>query len=106
MSDQQDVIVRDNPANRRFEAHVDGQLAGFGQYRLEPAQITFHHTFVDPAFEGRGIGNRLVGFQLDDARSRGLAVVPECRFVSSYIKRHPEYADLVADSDGDSEAGA
>lgn len=98
MSDPQEVIVQDNPDNRRFEAHLDGQLAGFGQYRLEGDQITFHHTFVDPAFEGQGIGSRLVNQMLGDARSRGLVVVPQCQFVRSYIKRHPEYADLAKDA--------
>jgi predicted GNAT family acetyltransferase len=33
---------------------------------------------------------------LDDIRSRGLKVVPLCPFVAAYIRRHPEYEDLVA----------
>jgi uncharacterized protein len=32
---------------------------------------------------------------LDDIRSRGLQVVPLCPFVAAYIRRHPEYEDLV-----------
>ena len=54
---------------------------------------------VDPAFEGRGIGSQLATFALDDARARGLAVVPRCPFFAAFIGRHPEYADLVADVD-------
>jgi predicted GNAT family acetyltransferase len=33
---------------------------------------------------------------LDDARERGLEVVPLCPFIARYIQRHPEYADSVA----------
>jgi predicted GNAT family acetyltransferase len=34
---------------------------------------------------------------LDDARGRGLEVVPICPYVSAYIRRHPDYRDLVPD---------
>jgi uncharacterized protein len=89
------VDIRDEPDRRRYEVRLDGQLAGFSQYRLEDDRIIFHHTFVDPAFEGGGIGSRLVRHQLDDVRRRGLKVVPLCPFVRSYIKRHAEYGDLL-----------
>jgi len=45
--------------------------------------------------EGRGIGPKVTRRALDEARSRGLAVLPFCRFVHRYIERHREYADLV-----------
>ena len=32
---------------------------------------------------------------LDDLRARGRAVVPLCPFVAGFIRRHPEYDDLV-----------
>ena len=97
MSDEQaDVQIRDNTEYRRYEARLDGQLAGFSQYRLRPGQLVFTHTKVDPAFEGRGVGSRLVRWELDDARRRGLKVVPVCPFVRAFIERHDDYADLLA----------
>jgi hypothetical protein len=33
---------------------------------------------------------------LDDIRGRALRLVPICPFVRAYLKRHPEYDDLVA----------
>ncbi|MGZ3710077.1 MAG: GNAT family N-acetyltransferase [Bdellovibrionota bacterium] len=45
--------------------------------------------------EGRGIGNVLARTALDYARSNGLRVVPRCKFISAFIKRHAEYQDLV-----------
>jgi uncharacterized protein len=91
------VQVSDAPGARRYEAHVDGRLAGFAQYRLVGDEITFTHTEVKPDYEGRGVGGRLAKFALDDARTRGLGVQPACSFIRSWIERHPDYGDLVAD---------
>lgn len=96
--EQLDLTVRDAPEQHRYEAWDAGTLAGFAEYRLEPSTIVFVHTEVDPAFEGRGIASGLATFALDDARRRGLTVVPLCPFFAAFIRRHPEYADLVAPS--------
>lgn len=88
--------VVDNPAEHRFEAHLDGRLAGFAVYSLSPGRIVFVHTEVAPEFGGQGIGGRLAAAALDDVRSRGLHVVARCPFIKGYIEKHPEYADLVS----------
>ena len=85
----------DNPAEERFEARVDGELAGFAVYRSKPGLIAFVHTEVDEAFEGQGVGSALVRGALDAARERGLEVLPFCPFVNSFIESHREYAELV-----------
>ena len=92
-----DVIVTDNPAERRFEAHLDGELAGQLEYELAEGLMTFTHTFVDADFEGRGVGSALAQRALDDVRANrpGLAVVPECDFVKGWIERHADYQDLL-----------
>ena len=95
MPSDDDVQVVDNPAELRYELEVDGVLAGIIRYRVEPGVIVLVHTDVDPAFEGRGLGGRLVAGALDDIRARGLRVVPLCPFAAAYTRRHPEYADLV-----------
>lgn len=87
--------LTNEPARNRYEARLDGELAGFSQYRERPGLIAFIHTEIDPAQEGQGIGGKLVAHALDDARQRGLAVLPFCPFVNGYIERHPEYVDLI-----------
>jgi predicted GNAT family acetyltransferase len=57
--------------------------------------VALLHTEVAPELEGRGFGSALVGHALDEARERGLRVVPLCPFVDAFIRRHPAYADLV-----------
>ena len=89
------VAVQDAPERHRWEAHETGALAGFADYRAEDGRVVFTHTVVEPAFEGRGVGSALVRTALDDARARGLRVVPRCPFFRSWIESHPDYADLV-----------
>jgi predicted GNAT family acetyltransferase len=92
-----DVQVTDNPAENRFEARLDGELAGIAVYRLDSDRIVFLHTEVDDRFEGHGIGSALARTALDDVRERGgLEVVPQCPFIASWIEKHPDYRDLVA----------
>jgi uncharacterized protein len=87
--------VTDNPAASRYELHAGGELAGIITYRLQGTTISLLHTEIEPAFQGAHLAGHLARFALDDARERGLAVLPFCPYVSSWIKRHPEYADLV-----------
>jgi predicted GNAT family acetyltransferase len=89
------IAVSDARERERYEIRVDGELAGFATYRARPDQIAFKHTEVDDRFEGRGLASKLIAFALDDARERGLAVLPFCPFVKGYIQRHREYAELV-----------
>ena len=87
--------MSDNQAESRFEAHVDGELAGFSAYQLSDGVITFTHTEVDDAYEGQGVGSSLVRQALDAVRADGgLRVRPWCPFVRAWIESHPDYADL------------
>lgn len=96
MTDPHEVTIRDDPEAGRYELFLGGRLAGYATYRLEDDRLFLPHTEVRPEYEGRGLGARLARFVLDDARSRGLKVVPRCEFIDVYIRRHPEYDDLVA----------
>lgn len=93
MSEQ--VQVRDVPDRSRYQATVDGGVAGVAVYQLRGGAIVFAHTEVDGAFEGHGVGGALARAALDDARARGLRVVPLCPFIRSWLDKHPDYADLV-----------
>jgi predicted GNAT family acetyltransferase len=86
--------VKHNEAENRFEIDVDGELA-VSQYRRRNGTIVFTHTEVPLHLEGQGIGNMLAKAALDYARSEGLRVVPRCRFIAAFIKRHRDYQDLV-----------
>jgi predicted GNAT family acetyltransferase len=90
-----DIRVADAPDRSRFEVRVDGEPAGFAEYRRHAGVIAFTHTEIDARFEGQGVGSGLVRAALSEARASGLAVHPFCPFVRGYIAGHPEYLDLV-----------
>ena len=94
MADSEPVVL-DAPGAERYEIRVGGEVAGFIQYRLTGDRLTMFHTEIDPKWEGHGLGGRLARGALEDARDRGLQVVPSCPFVAGYIDKHPEYHDLV-----------
>jgi uncharacterized protein len=90
-----ETVVRNNPDESRYELLVDGTVGGVAEYRDKGDQVELTHTEVDSSYEGEGFGSTLARAVLDDLRQHGRAVVPSCPFVNSYLKKHPEYVDLV-----------
>lgn len=95
-TDMTDIRITRNEAESRWEARLDDTLAGFAQYQLATELIVFTHTEVDPAFEGRGVGGALARAALDAVRTEGdRKVLIVCPFITGWIGRHREYADLL-----------
>ena len=80
----------DNAAEKRYELDLGDGMA-LAEYVLGRGLIVLTHTEVPPKYEGRGIGKELV----QGIRRKKLKVVPQCPFVATYIRRHPEWMDLV-----------
>jgi predicted GNAT family acetyltransferase len=89
--------VTDNPDERRYEVWVGDRLAGKAEYRRAGDRVIFFHTEIGQDFAGGGIGSHLARQALDDVRRRGLRVTPKCPFIAAYIRRHPEYQELVSE---------
>lgn len=85
-----------NPAENRYEIHVDGILAGYTQAFEDGDVVTFPHTVVFDQFEGQGLASELVTGALDDIRVRGKLIVVTCPYVTRFIDKHPDYKDLLA----------
>ncbi|WP_298261369.1 GNAT family N-acetyltransferase [Bradyrhizobium sp.] len=88
------AIVRDNKALNRFELDVEGGMA-FANYRLTPAAVVITHTETPRALRGHGVASELVKGTLALIRADGLQVIGACGFVVDYLRKHPEYADMV-----------
>lgn len=87
--------LKKNEEKSRYEILLNGQVVGFAEYRLVGDAIMLPHTEVDEGHEGEGLGSQLAKFALDDVKSAGKQVIPMCPFIAGYIRRHPEYVELV-----------
>ena len=86
------------PEERRYEATLGDELAGWVDYGRVKDRLVVVHTEVPPAFGGRGIGSALVRHVLADARANGLTITPQCPLFAAHFERHPEDADLMPGS--------
>lgn len=88
-------IFRDNETQSRFELEVDGAIA-FVVYRKTPDAITLVHTEVPPELGGRGIGSKLARATLDAVRAQRRKLIVKCEFIQGFMKKNPDYNDLLA----------
>jgi len=91
----QDILLIDNSGSHRFELAVNHATA-FMEYGDRAEAIALFHTEVPPQLEGQGIGSALVEKVLAEVERRQRQLIPLCPFVTSYLKRHPEWQRLVA----------
>ncbi len=93
------IAIDDETTHGAYRMEVEGSA--------EPAELTWrargkariaNHTFTPPAARGKGIARELVEFMIADARDKGFTIVPQCSYVAAQFRRHPEWADVRADS--------
>ncbi|WP_051367973.1 GNAT family N-acetyltransferase [Hamadaea tsunoensis] len=89
--------ITDAPDLDRFEARVDGELAGYLEYARHGGVWAYNHAFTFPEFRGRGIAAEVTRFALDAAEAAGVRVRAVCPFVADYLAAHPGYAHLKTD---------
>lgn len=88
-------LTHDETAHR-FELRIDGELAGYSEYRERDGVRDFDHTVTLPEFRGRGVAGQVTTFALDDTRDAGATVVASCSYVDHFIATHEAYQDLLA----------
>ncbi len=87
-------IIHD-PNDFRFYAEVAGEEAELTYSYPEETVLDLDYTFVPESARNKGIADQLVKAGLDFARENNLQVIPSCPVVEAYVKRHPEYQDIV-----------
>jgi hypothetical protein len=94
--DLEKLEVVHDPAAGRFQIEV-GRWMAVLNYEMEGNVMVFTHTGVPRPLEGQGVGGKLAKAGLEFARQQAHKIVPACEFMEVYIRRHPEYKDLVAE---------
>ncbi|MDR3473662.1 MAG: GNAT family N-acetyltransferase [Devosia sp.] len=99
MAEQEFVVEREeDDFGGRYFIRLAADAQGEMTYRKTGSKvITIDHTFTPPAFRGRDVALSLVNRMIADVRGEGTKVVPLCSYVMAQFRRHPDWADLLAD---------
>lgn len=89
-----DPDIHDEREAKRYALQVEGQTAVV-TYNLVEGGLMVTETLVPEVLEGRGIASRLARHVLADVKARGLVILPVCPFFAGYLKKHPEWAEIV-----------
>jgi predicted GNAT family acetyltransferase len=87
--------IVDDKDQSRYEARIDGEVAGVADYVGQEGLKSFTHTETFAGHKGQGVAGKVIERALADARGEGAQVLPFCSFVADYIDKHREYLDLV-----------
>jgi len=90
-----EVTITDAPEIHHYELTVDGEPAGFINYRDHGERRVLLHTEVDEAYTGQGLGTRLITGALDHIRAGGLRAVTLCPMAAAYVTKNRDYDDIV-----------
>ncbi|MCW3109794.1 MAG: N-acetyltransferase [Segetibacter sp.] len=86
--------VTNNEKQMQFQVHTDGEIASL-QYRFYKKDIAMMHTEVPDRLSGKGIASALAHYALEWAKEHNKKVMVYCPFVAAYLKKHPQYDELV-----------
>jgi len=91
---------RDVPSQHRFEegfTDAEGETrAVFADYAVQGETRVILHVEADPNLRGSGAAGRFMQSLAEHARAEGLKLAPRCSYAVAWLKRHPEYGDVVA----------
>ncbi|HEX9107528.1 MAG TPA: GNAT family N-acetyltransferase [Longimicrobiales bacterium] len=89
--------VQRNETGHRFEVQTGDGMAVLEYAEPRPGVLDLQHTEVPRGARGGGVGDALVRGALEYARDHGEKIIPTCPYVASWLGRHPDYRDLVAE---------
>lgn len=97
MDDQLTVEREDSTGHGRYVIRLPGGLEAEMTFRKLGAEIiAIDHTYTPPEFRGHNIAAQLMNRSIADARRDGVKIRPVCSYAVAQFRRHPEWADLLA----------
>lgn len=91
-----DYEIKQEAEKNRFVSYIEDYEAVV-EYSLKNNLIDLYRTFTPLELRGKGVAGKIVKFALEYARDNNLKVIPTCSYVKSYIERHENYKNLLAD---------
>lgn len=85
--------LRDTGARYEMDEHG---LTSYADYRRQGDRLFIDYVYAPPDLRGTGASGRLMQAVAADARAKGLSITPICGYAAAWLKRSPEFRDLVA----------
>ena len=79
----------------RSAAYDRGKQIGECEYEESAGRWIISHTYVDPAYEGKGIARKLVLKVIEAARAKGLKICPLCPYAKKMMAGKEEFKDVL-----------
>lgn len=92
--DLETVEIIHNEPEKRFEVWIDGLLSKL-DYIKDGKNFVITHVGVHPELRGQGLAGKITRAGLEFAKTNSLRVVPMCSYAAAYIRRNPQYAELM-----------
>ena len=91
------ISLREGAGAGRYVATLDGFDGEAEMTFQQPTEaiMIVDHTRVPDAIGGRGIAKELVRHAVEDARQKGIKIIPACSFVRAQATKHPEWRDVI-----------
>lgn len=87
--------LRNNAAAGRYEMDEQGQTS-WADCREKDGRLYIDHVESPPALRGTGAAGRLMKALAQDAKERDLKITPICGYAAAWLRRSPEYRELVS----------
>lgn len=92
-----EIIQENNEKNGVFKAIENGVEAGDMTYVWAgDKKIIIDHTGVQEAFNGQGVGKKMVLAAVEFARKNDLKIMPLCPFAKATFERNADIRDVLA----------
>ena len=79
----------------RYEMIEDGQTV-YADYRRQGERLYIDYVFSPVPLRGTGASGRLMAAVAGEARAQNLKITPICGYAAAWLRRSPEFRDLVA----------
>jgi predicted GNAT family acetyltransferase len=88
-------VINNNKKLFRFEQSFDDGKIAYLEYRWKMASMQLMRTYVPPEHRNKGIASALTVAAFQHARDNNLKVQIFCPFITLFMEKHREYADLL-----------
>ena len=89
------MAVQHDMDKKRFYIEVEGKQVELTYQVESDGHLNYNSTFTPPELRGQGLAGQVTKAALQFAQVNKKKVEPSCPYVADYIKRHPEFQDLL-----------